>query len=213
MTHIITQISQAVTNPERVNLFLNGKFWLGLSKNNLLVLKLFKGQPLTDEKKHEVEKTAYDSNLINKAVNYMRLRPRSCGEVRDYLVLRKCVKKEDAENVISYLQEQEFLSDEKFAQWYVEYKTSIGVNGVNKIKMELLQKKVNLKVINEVLEKVYANDEFKEEQLLKIKEFAEKVIKTIKAKDSYEFKSKLVQRLMARGFKYDDIKKVVKELL
>ena len=143
----------------------------------------------------------------------MRLRPRSCAEVQDYLVLRKGVKKEDAENVIAYLQERELLSDEKFDQWYAEYKLNVGVNGINKIKTELLQKKVSIKIINEVLENVYANSEFNDEQLIKLKEFAEKVIKTIKAKDSYELKSKLVQRLMSRGFKYDDIKTVIKELL
>jgi len=212
MLHVITQISQAVKNIERVNIYLNGKFWLGLSKNNLVSLRLFKGQQLSELERREVERTAFDSNNIHKAVNYMRIRPRSCAEVRDYLVLRRKIAVEEAENVVSYLQNQELLSDEKFALWYVEYKSQTGVNGINKIKTELLQKKVNLKIINKVLEKIYGDGEFQQGQLVKIKEFAEKVTKTIKAKDSYELKSKLIQRLLARGFKYAEIKEVLKTL-
>ena len=213
MEYTITQISQAVKNTERVNLFLNGRFWIGLNKNDLVTLKLYKGQQITETEKKDVEARAFDSNLIGRVINYIQLRPRSCAEVRDYLVYRKKVPEEDADNVIAYLQEQGLLSDEKFAQWYMDYKISSGVNGVNKIKTELMQKRVDRKVIDSILEKMNANEEFKQEQTVKIEEYARKLLPTIKAKDTYERKSKLTSRLMARGFKYNDIKIVVKTLL
>lgn len=209
MPYILTQIAQAATNTERVNLFLNGKFWLGLRKNDLLSLKLFKNKEISNEEKLTVEKTALDGKILDKAINYLQLRPRSCAEVKDYLVYRKKIPLEEAENVINYLLDNELLSDEKFAKWYVDNKLSNGVNGINKIKMELLQKKVSAKIISNVLEITFANEDFKDEQMEKLKEYTDKVIKTIKAKDNYELKSKLVQRLMARGFKYEDIKKVL----
>jgi len=209
MPHILTQITQAVTNSERVNLYLDGKFWLGLSKNNLLSLKLTKGQELTDLEKHEIEKVALSSKHVEQAIRFMQIRPRSCGEVRDYLIYKKLLAKEEAEDIIAYLQEKELLSDEKFAQWYVDYKLSSGVSGINKIKVGLLQKKVDKKIIADVLEKVTATDDFKSDQSEKLEEYAQKIFPTLKAKNPYELKSKLIQKLMAKGFPYDAIKRVV----
>jgi len=209
MTYTVTQIEQAKRNSERVNIFLNGKFWIGLSKNNLISLKIIKGSELSDLEKQEIERIALNSKLIDKAIRYIQIRPRSCAEVRDYLVLRKEIPSEDAENVITYLLEKEMLSDEKFAQWYATSKSSYGVNGVNKIKAELLKKRVDMKVIKKVLEKLSQNDEFQSSQTEKLQEYTTKVRRTIKAKDAYELKVKLTKRLMARGFKYEDIKKIL----
>lgn len=213
MTHVITQISQAVKNSERVNIYLNGKFWLGLSKNNLVSLRLFKGQQLSELEKHEVEQTAYDGKLVSKALGFMRRRPRSCFEVKEYLVVRKKVSAEEADNVIVGLKEQDLLSDEKFAKWYVDYKSSTSVNGINKIKAELLQKKVDAQIVKEVLETTYADDEFAQGQQEKIAEFIDKVVRTIKGKNSYEIKAKITNRLLSRGFTYGEIKKALEKEL
>jgi regulatory protein len=209
MPHIITKIAQAATNTERVNLFLNGKFWLGMSKGNLVSLKLIQGKELSELEKAEVEKTALDSRNIERAIAFIQIRPRSCSEVRDYLVYRKGIIAEEAENIVVYLQEKELLSDEKFAEWYINYKLNTGVNGPNKIKTELMQKRVDKKIITEAIDRLYKNDDFKSDQLIIIEEYARKVMPTIKSKNAYEFKSKLVQKLMAKGFKYDEIKQVL----
>lgn len=213
MPHSVTQITQAVTNSERVNVFLNGKFWLGMSKNNLLTLKLTKGIELSDDEKREIEKVALNSKHIERAIRYTQMRPRSCGEVRDYLLYKKRLAPDEVENVIAYMQEKDLLSNEKFAQWYVDYKLSSGVNGLNKIKIELLQKKVDKKIIAEVLERAAMGEEFANKQLEKIEEYARKALKTVRAKDKYELKSKLVQKLMARGFRYEEIKVVISMLV
>jgi regulatory protein len=209
MNYTITQIAQAKRNTERVNLYLNGKFWLGISKNDLISFKLIQGKEISELEKAEIEKTALNSKNIEKAIAYIQIHPRSCSEVRDYLVYRKGIIAEEAENVIAYLQEKELLSDEKFTEWYVNYKLSIGTNGPNKIKTELMQKRVDKNIITEALERLYQNDDFKGDQLIKIEEYARKIMPTIKYKSAYEFKSKLVQKLMTKGFKYDEIKQVL----
>lgn len=213
MPYVITQIAQAVRNTERVNIYLNGKFWIGLGKNDLITLRLATGRELTELEKQEVESISSRGKLIGKALRFMQLRPRSSGEVKDYLVFRNKIEEEEAQSIIDYLQEKELLSDEKFAQWYIDYKFGSGIHGVNKIKTELYKKKVDTKVINTLLEKLNSNEEFKDEQLTKIEEFANKIKGTIKAKDAYDLRSKLINRLMSRGFKYDQIKIVMKKLV
>lgn len=210
MSFVITDTFQAKKNIDRANVYLNGKFWIGISKNDLLLHNLIKGRELSEIEKHDVEKTVFNSKLINKAFAYIQLRPRSTAEVRDYLVLKKKVSEEDAQNVISYLKDHNFLSDEEFAEWFINYKTSSGINGVNKIKAELIKKGVDRKIIGSLLENISKDEEFLNNQKEKIEQFINKVRPTIKAKDSYELKTKLIQKLLARGFKYDDIKKIVK---
>ena len=213
MTYTITQISQAKKNSERVNIYLNGKFWIGLSKNDLISQKLVTGQQLDDLQKQEIEKTALNSKLIDKALRYLQIRPRSIGEIREYLVLKKQIPAEEAENIIAYLVEKDYLSDERFAQWYTEYKLQSGVNGINKIKAELMKKHVATEIIKWVVEEKTTDSEFRQQQLTQIEEYAKKILRTIKAKDQYELKAKLTNRLLSRGFGFDDIIKVIKAIL
>ncbi|MCC7304444.1 RecX family transcriptional regulator [bacterium] len=213
MSHHITQIVQAIKNTERVNLFLDNRFWISLSKNDLIKLRLTTGCELTQLEKEEIESTSVKGKLLEKAIRFTQLRPRSSSEVREYLTLRNKIDGDEAEHIISSLKEKEILNDEKFAHWYIDYKLGSGVHGVNKIKTELFKKRVDKKIIDIVLEKLTKQEGFKDDQLTKLEEFARKILPTIKAKDHYDRKSKLISRLLSRGFIYANIKEVLKKLL
>lgn len=213
MSFIVTEITQGKKNAERVNVFLNGRFWVAMYKNELLDHKLSKGVQVTDEDKLKIETQSAYSKKMDRAYRYLQLRPRSVSEVRSYLVYRVKLTEEETEHIISDLQQREALSDEKFAQWYTEYKLQAGVHGLNKIKTELMQKGVNSLIISKIIEKYSENEEFKDDQQTKIKEYAEKIVKTIKSKDAYDLKTKLINRLLSRGFKYVDIKNIVNDLI
>jgi regulatory protein len=66
MAKRITDIQTQAKDPERVSIFLNGKFWIGLSKNALVDLKLKIGQEITSKEKRELENEA----SYGKALNY-----------------------------------------------------------------------------------------------------------------------------------------------
>lgn len=209
MTYTITEITQGIRNTERVNIFVNNVFWLAMSKNDLIANKLFKGQILTEEEKKEIEEKSTDQKLLDRALLYLQLRPRSISEMRDYFIYKRKLSVEESEEILQKLIEKGLLSDEKFAEWYVTYKLSSGNNGINKIKTELLQKRVDRQIIAKILDSLQQNEEFKDDQLLKVSEMAKKLMQTIKAKNSYDLRTKLIQRLLARGYKYDDIKKAL----
>ncbi len=209
MTYTITEITQGIRNAERVNIFVNNVFWLAMSKNDLIANKLFKGQILTEEEKKEIEEKSTDQKLLDRALLYLQLRPRSISEMRDYFIYKRKLSVEESEEILQKLIEKGLLSDEKFAEWYVTYKLSSGNNGINKIKTELLQKRVDRQIIAKILDSLQQNEEFKDDQLLKVSELAKKLMPTIKAKNSYDLRTKLIQRLLARGYKYDDIKKAL----
>lgn len=213
MSHVITNISQAKRNSERVNLYLNGAFWLGISKNDMVALKLIKERILTQEEKEKIEAVAASGKLLERAYRFVALRPRSVSEVKSYLIYRKKYTEEETQQVIEKLTDLGMLSDERFAEWYTTYKLSSGTQGHNKIKAELLTKGVSLKIITNVLSKHNEDPINATEQGEKLKAFAQKLIKTVKAKDAYDLKQKVTNRLLGRGFSYSEVKATLKELI
>lgn len=85
---------------------------------------------------------------MEKVHRFLQLRPRSSAEVKDYLMYRLNIDEEETIKIITELMDRELLSDEKFAQWYLDYKLASGANGINKIKTELLQKKISTQLIS-----------------------------------------------------------------
>lgn len=210
MEYIVTSIAQAKKNIERVNLYLDNEFWIGLDKDNLIKYGLFKGMKLDEAKKKEIEKASVDGKLLEKAMNFIMIRPRSVKEMQDYLVLRRGLTAEESQSFISILQSRGYLSDLEFTKWYSENRLASGFHGINKIKAELIKKGVSSEIINSVLSE--KKEESKDDQAERIKEYIKKVSKSIKSKDQYEFKNKLIQRLMSRGYGYDQVKSVLSEM-
>jgi|SRR5690606_17169529 len=210
---IITKIEQAKKNESRVNIYLDNEFWIGLDKNELLKFNLFKGKEISEDERLEIEKSSTFTKLVDKVLRYINIRPRSIKELKDYLK-RKDTDDESIENVIKYAEDKGYISDLKFAEWYAKNRFSFGKHGVNKIKAELIKKGVKQNIINNVLSsETYKSEEFIDEQLDNIKEYAKKALKSIKHKDKFDLKQKLIKRLLSRGYEYSQIKKVIEELL
>jgi len=210
--HTITSIQQAKKRESRVNLYLDDQFWIGIDKNDLLKFNLFRGKTFESDEKQLIEKTASFNKVFEKAMNYTMVRPRSIREMRDYLIIKRGLTKEESQEMINKLIEREFLSDEKFTQWYVENRLSFGVHGENKIKAELAKKGITGEIMKSVLRE-NMTEEFQVTQIVKIKEYAEKAFRTIKFKSPIDKKQKLIARLASRGFKYEDIQKALREML
>lgn len=208
---VITQIQQAKKNINRVNIFLDNNFWVGLDKDELLNFNLFNGKEITFQDKQEIEKSSSDTKLFTKAANYIQIRPRSIKEIRDYLY-RKESDKETSEIIIQKLKDKNLLSDEEFAKWLIVNRIASGRYGEVKIKAELYKKGVK----RDIIERTYlenVSDEDKEAIEENANKQALKFIKIIKAENKYELKSKLIQKLMARGYKFDLSKNVAENTI
>lgn len=208
--YTITSIQQAKKRESRVNIYLDNDFWIGLDKNDLISFGLFRNKEINEEEKKEIEQVAGFNKIFEKAINYTIIRPRSEKEMREYLTFKRGLASEEAEKIIKKLKEKEYLDDRRFTEWYVENRLSFGVHGENKIYAELLSKGINSSLAKEVL-KSRINLETQPETLEKIREYALKAVKNIKADSSFERNQKLTQKLLSRGFKYSDIQKALKE--
>ncbi|MDO9028744.1 MAG: RecX family transcriptional regulator, partial [Candidatus Roizmanbacteria bacterium] len=90
--------------------------------------------------------------LFNLAFFYLKFRPRTVKETRDYLykkIKTKHWSRDDVEKVIERLIEQKFLDDQEFINYLVESRMRTKIKGVFAIKQELLKYGVDKKLIDE----------------------------------------------------------------
>lgn len=138
------------------------------------------------------------------ALKYLTGRPRSEKEVRDYLSKKK-LSENQISDIISFLKEKRFLSDEDFTRWWIDQRTRFRPKGKLLITLELRQKGIS----SEVIDKIYREDT---EDILTDEEKARSVIEKNKKYDRLpkpERYRKLVALLMRKGFDYSVIYRVL----
>jgi regulatory protein len=197
---VITAITEQLKNPERVNIFIDGKYSFSLTLDEILAEKIKRGLVIDESRLKNLKKLSDEGKLRAKALNWVMLRPHSERELRDYL-FRKKAEKEFAEVLVEEFEIKKYISDHDFAIWWADQRKSSGRSN-RFIRSELVKKGVAREIIDEVMSET-ANDE--EERL---KELVAKKAKLSR----YQDKTKLMQYLVRQGFGYDDIKRVISEL-
>ena len=86
---IITGLQSAVSNANRVNIFIDGKFSFSLTISELADSKLARGQDLTEEEIKKYRTLSCTGKLYQRALEYCFSRPHSKKEIIDYLKRKK----------------------------------------------------------------------------------------------------------------------------
>ena len=88
----VTELKAGVKNPERVNVYVNGKYTLSLDVAQVVDYKLKIGMVIDEEKLEELKKASEFGKEYQRALEWVLMRPRSEREVRDYLAKRRMTK-------------------------------------------------------------------------------------------------------------------------
>lgn len=135
----------------------------------------------------------------------------SRGETSTFDIKEKLKKwelsDEDSMAVINQLTKEKYLDDERFARAYVKDKFRFNHWGRQKIAYMLHAKKISNEILEAAFEEI--EEESYSDQLVKL--LADKE-KTIKAKDIYDKRNKLMRFAMGRGFESSKIYAALKEL-
>jgi regulatory protein len=139
-------------------------------------------------------------DCLDAAYHYLSYRPRSEGEIRQWLHKRG-FPKEVADQTVSRLREQKLSDDLAFAQFWKENRLSFRPKSRRLIEKELRDKKVAADIIEQVTKDI--DDE----------EIAYKLgsgrLPTIARLDYRGFSRRLSSYLAYRGFSYEIIKRTV----
>jgi regulatory protein len=148
-----------------------------------------------------------DSNslqdCLNAAYYYLSYRPRSEGEIRQWLHKRGFAK-EVAERAIAKLREQNLSDDFAFAQFWRDNRLSFRPKSKRLIKKELRDKKIAAEIIEQVTEDI--DDEGTAYKV------ASSRLPSLAHLDYPDFYRRLSGYLAYRGFNYEVIRETVARL-
>jgi regulatory protein len=114
---------------------------------------------------------------------------------------------EESEPVIKKLVDEKYIDDERFARAFVKDKFRFNHWGKQKIEYMLRAKKINQEILVIAFEEI--EDEGYADELLKL--LTDKA-KTVKGKDQYDKRNKLMRFAMGRGFESGKIYAALKEM-
>src|SRR5260370_20635627 len=115
----ITALQPQTNNQDRVNVFVDEQFLLGVSALIVLQMGLRVGQELSPDQLEQLRQEEAVQQATNRALNYLSFRPRSREEVRRYL-RKKETPPELIDTVIQRLDDLNLINDQSFTEFWVE---------------------------------------------------------------------------------------------
>ena len=116
--------------------------------------------------------------------------------------------KDEAEGVIKKLLEERFIDNRRFAAAFVREKLHINRWGRKKIAFMLKSKHIDQDIIDESLEE-FASEGYSES----LEDLLAKKKRTIKFKDAYDLKVKLMRFGFSRGFESNELERAVNKIM
>lgn len=199
---IITALEVQKRDKARVNVYLDGEFAFGLTL--IQAAQLRKGQELTDAQIASLRADDEVSRAYDHALRFLGYRPRSTSEVRKNL-REKGYSDMAIEATLVKLNAQHYLDDEAFARYWVANRTEFKPRGARALRTELRQKGVADAIITAILAEHNAHDD--------AYRAAQQNMRRYKNKTKAEFKQKVGQFLLRRGFDYHTIQPVLVQLI
>ncbi|HSW78491.1 MAG TPA: RecX family transcriptional regulator [Candidatus Babeliales bacterium] len=194
----ITNIKQQIKNPERVSVFIDGKYEFSLSLDELIKYKLKNNDELDKADVKRFKKISADGKLRARALEWLMNRPHSEREFRDYLY-RKKVEPEQIENLVTEFTDKGYLDNSKFAVWFSELQARRAKSD-RAIRSELFRKGISRELADETLEQMAG------EESERLKNVIDKKSKLSRYKNDPQ---KLMQYLVAQGFSWQDVKSAI----
>ncbi len=146
----ITAIAAQAHDSQRVNIFVDGDFAIGISLATLAREGLFVGKELDEAGWARLEAAAQAEQAMRAAGRLLDVRPRSVAEIRQRL-LRKQFPPEIVEQAIERLGEIGLLDDSAFSRYWVESRQAARPRGRLALRDELRRKGVPRDTIDQAL--------------------------------------------------------------
>ncbi|MBU1092233.1 RecX family transcriptional regulator [Patescibacteria group bacterium] len=145
----ITKIVGQATNPNRVNVFVNDKFFVGLDKFTWVQYNFKVGDEISTSIGEKLKQQAMDGKAYDKALKLLGMRPQSIREI--YQKLRTKFEPEAIQQTVARLKREGWLDDQKFALAWVRERSQTRNRSITHLKSELIQKGIAQDIIQEVL--------------------------------------------------------------
>ena len=178
---------------------------------NYNIFEKYKVSVDMDFSENEILEMKYFSDIErakSRAMNYISGKLKTKYEVR--LKLKENGFAEDViDGVLDILEKEEYLNDKVYCEIFIEDKKKLNGYGKNKIKSLLIQKGISKNIFEDFLNEFEYDEEFDNALKMGIK----KLELLSNEEDNFKKKQKIINYLTYRGFGFDVINDVLKEIL
>jgi regulatory protein len=203
----ITALRAQVNDSQRVNVFIDGDFALGVSMKTLADEGLFVGKIIDDVDWEHLAATEQASKAFQTALRLLEQRPRSTTEIRQRLT-RDAVPQEQIDQIVARLGELGLLDDAAFSRLWVENRRAFRPRGTLALQAELRQKGIAPADIAAALADTDANEE-----IARARTLAQSVVQRYRnAPDRATFMRRCGGFLQRRGFPLSIIRPILDQL-
>jgi regulatory protein len=203
----ITAIEPQVKNRNRVSVFVDGEFALGMHAEVAAAAGLRVGQAVSVPDLQALARAEEVRRARDSALVFLGYRARSRQEVRRRL-LQKSYDPDIVEEVIQALARGGLIDDAEFSESWVRARTGARPMGRTRIAAELRQKGVEPEVIRQALEPLDQDAEL--DRALAV---GRQKVEQLRGEDSRTARRKLGSLLMRRGFNWEVTARVLDILL
>ena len=210
----ISRLSVNLKRPNKINLFVDGKFVGVLSQETVAKYALYKDKLITEQDLEEIlkQEAVYDYKV--KVIELINKRPRSEKELRQYLEqkfaraqkMSSSLTEEIIETIISELKQKQYLNDAEFASWWIDNRNQFRGRSRAELQQELYKKGID----REIIENSLQNQVINEQEI--IKELLNKKLKSLAGKglSVRQQQQKAIAYLLRKGFAWEEINKYLK---
>lgn len=178
---------------------------------NYNIFEKYKVSVDMDFSENEILEMKYFSDIErakSRAINYISGKLKTKYEVR--LKLKENGFAEDViDEVLDILEKEEYLNDKVYCEIFIEDKKKLNGYGKNKIKSLLIQKGISKNIFEDFLNEFEYDEEFDNALKMGIKK--QELLSN--EEDNFKKKQKIINYLTYRGFGFDVINDVLKEIL
>lgn len=199
----VTAIKPQQKGNNRLSLFIDGKFTLGVSSAVLQKAGIHTGQSISQSEIENLRKAEQGQLAMNRALQYLSYRPRSEYEVKNRLQ-RYGYEDDIIATTLDRLRNSGYVDDVAFTTFWKENRSSFSSRSTRLIVQELKQKGIDSETIAETIADI--NDEAEAYRA------GQKKAHSLSTVEKYEFRRKLGAFLRRRGFDYEVISPVVNRL-
>ena len=202
---VITKIEAQKRKEDRVNIYVDEKFFMAIYKELVFTFNLKKGDNIDEEYLKKILKDEMFLKGKNKALNILSKASQSEKKIREKL--NEDFEEDTVDDVIDFLKKYNFINDGELASKIVNTNVNLNKYGKNKIKQNLYNKGIEKSAIDEAISEIDYDAEFENALYL-----AQKRYNRVKNEDPKKAYAKIANHLAYKGFNYDIIKSVLNKI-
>ncbi len=203
---IVTAIEPQARHPDRVNIFIEGEFAIGLAASVALESGIVIGQLLSDTDAQQLAEAEEVHRATESALRLVSYRARSESEIRQRLS-RKDFSAPAIDAAIRQMRDWGYINDQEFARQWVASRESHRPRSTRLMKRELASKGVDAETADRAVDDADIDD------FRVALDLARKWMPRIEREDAQTQRRRLSGYLQRRGFGWDVVRRVLDETL